>query len=106
MIQVLKEQGKGTNLAIFFIMKKVDELVSEWSEEERECLKDLIEECREREKGLIENSRCSREDLAYLTDSLTSLLPKSCEIREKVNMIGDALSDIYLRLYKKRMPLA
>ena len=87
-------------------MKKVDELVAEWSEEERERLKDLVEECREREKGLIENSRRARKNLTDLNDSLTSLLSKSCEIREKVNMLGDALLGTYLQLYKKKMPIA
>ena len=87
-------------------MKKVDELVAEWSEEEREQLKDLIEECREREKGLIENSRRSRQNLTHLTDSLTSYVSKSCEIREEASMIGDALLGIYLQLYEKKMPVA
>ena len=83
-------------------MKNVDELVAEWSEEEKEQLKDLIEECREREKELIENSRRSRENLTKLTDSLTSLFSNSWEIREKVNMIGDVLLGIYLQLIKRR----
>jgi predicted nuclease with TOPRIM domain len=87
-------------------MKTVDELVAEWSGEEREQLKDLIEECQEREKRLIENSRRSRGILTDLTDSLTSLFSESCEIREKVNMIHDALLGIYLQLYRKKMPVA
>jgi hypothetical protein len=87
-------------------MKKVDELVAEWSEEEREQLKDLIEECREREKEIIENSRRSRESLTKLANSLTSLFSNSWEFREKVNMIDDVLLGIYLQLYKKKMPAA
>jgi predicted nuclease with TOPRIM domain len=87
-------------------MKTVDELVAEWSGEEREQLKDLIEECQEREKRLIENSRRSKGILTDLTDSLTSLFSESCEIREKVNMIHDALLGIYLQLYRKKMPVA
>lgn len=87
-------------------MKTVDELVAEWSEEERERLKDLIKDCREREKGVIENSKRSRENLAKLTDSLTSLFSNSCGIREKANTIGDALLGIYLRLHRKKMPAA
>ena len=37
-------------------MITVDMLVPEWAEEEREKLKDLIEECREREGEITENS--------------------------------------------------
>lgn len=87
-------------------MKNVDELVAEWSEEEKEQLKDLIEECREREKEIMENSRRSRENLIKLTDSLTSLFSDSWEIREKANMIGDVLLGIYLQLHKNKMPAA
>lgn len=87
-------------------MKKVDELVAEWSEEEREKLKDLIEECREREKEIIENSKRSRESLTKLADSLTSLFSNSREFREKVNIIEGALLGIYLQLYNKKMPIA
>ncbi|MBM4349914.1 MAG: hypothetical protein FJ106_08520 [Deltaproteobacteria bacterium] len=87
-------------------MKTVDEVVAEWSKEERERLKDLIKDCREREKELIENSRRSRENLIELTDSLTSLFSNSCGIREKANEIGDALLGVYLRLHRKKMPAA
>ena len=87
-------------------MKKVDELVAEWSAEERDQLKDLIEECREREKEIIENSIRSRENLTKLTDSLTALFSQSWEFRKKVNMIGDALLDIYLKLNKNKIPSA
>jgi len=89
-----------------FIMKTVNELVSEWSEEERERLRDLIEECREREKRLIENSRRSAENLTKLTDSLTAIFSDAYEIREKANKIGDDLLGIYLRFNKKKMPSA
>lgn len=80
--------------------------MAEWSEEERERLKDLIEECQEREKELIENSKRSRENLTELTHSLTSFFSNSCDIRGKVDIIGDALLGIYLRLHKKKMPAA
>jgi hypothetical protein len=87
-------------------MKTVDELVSEWSEEERERLRELIEECREREKKLIENSKHSAENLSRLTDSLTAIFTNAYEIREKVNKIGDDFLGIYLKFYKKKMPSA
>jgi len=87
-------------------MKTVDEVVSAWTEEEREQFKDLIEECRQREKILKENSRRTIESLDELTQSLTSLISKSWEIREQVNRVGDDLLGIYLKLYGKKMPEA
>jgi predicted nuclease with TOPRIM domain len=87
-------------------MKTVDEVLSEWSEEEREQLKDLIEECREREKELIENSRRSEENVNKLTDSLASFFSNSCKIKEAADKIGDTMLGIYLRLYRKKMPAA
>jgi len=93
-------------LLYYFIMKTVDEVVSEWSEDQREGLKNLIEECREREKELIKNSRRSEENLTKLTDSLISLFFNSCGIREEANKIGDTVFRIYLRLYREKMPAA
>jgi len=93
-------------LRYYFVMKTVDEVLSEWSEEEREQLKDLIEECREREKELIKNSRRSEKNLSKLTDSLISLFSNSCKIREEANKIGDTMLGIYLRLYRKKIPPA
>ncbi len=81
-------------------------LVSTWTEEEREQFKDLIQECREREKTLMENARRSRESLDELTQSLTSIVSKSWEIRETANKVGDDLLGIYLKLYGKKMPAA
>jgi hypothetical protein len=87
-------------------MKTVEELISEWSEEERERFRNLIEECREREKELIEISRQSRGNLTKLTDSLTPILSNSYVIRKKANKINDAVLGIYFRLYRKKMPAA
>lgn len=85
-------------------MKTVDQVVSEWTEEEREKLKDLIEECRERERALIENSRVRRENLTKFMDSLVSLVSVSQELKEKTEKLGDDLLGIYLHLYNKKMP--
>jgi hypothetical protein len=87
-------------------MKTVDELVSEWTEAEREQFKDLIEECRERERTLIENSRRTRESLFELTQSLSYLVSKSRELSETANKVGDDLLGIYLWLYRDKMPAA
>jgi hypothetical protein len=86
------------------MMKTVDQVVSEWTEEEREKLKDLIEECRERERVLIENSRVRREILTEFMNSLMSLLSVSYELKEKTDKLGDDLLRIYLHLYNKKMP--
>ncbi len=85
-------------------MKTVDELVSEWTEEERERMKDLIDECREREKQLIENSRICRENLNRLTMILSSLFSNTNELRERADRLGDDLWGIYLRLHGRNMP--
>lgn len=85
-------------------MKTVDQLVSEWTEEEREKLKDLIEESREREKKLLENSRKNRENITKLDESLHSFVSSLHEIKEATDKMADDLFGIYLRLYHKPMP--
>jgi len=85
-------------------MKTVDELVSGWTEEEREKMKDLIDECREREKQLIENSRACRESLAKLSESFSSLFSGLDEIKKRFPKLSEDLWGIYLHLYKKDMP--
>jgi len=85
-------------------MKTVDELVSGWTPEERERMKDLIDECREREKKLIENSRICKESLAKLTQSLSFLFSGLNEIKETVPKLTEDLWGIYLHLYNKNMP--
>jgi hypothetical protein len=85
-------------------MRTVDELVSEWTEEERENLKGLIEECREREKALIENSRVCRENLDKLTGLMGSFFTSMNEMKTSASKLGDDLWGIYLRAYNKNMP--
>jgi predicted nucleic acid-binding Zn-ribbon protein len=87
-------------------MKTVDQLVSEWTEEEREKLKDLIEECREREKKISENSTRSRENLTKINESLQSFLSSLYEIKERSEKLADDLLGIYLHFYHKRMASA
>ena len=87
-------------------MKTVDQLVSEWTEEEREKLKDLIEECREREKTISENSKGSRESLAKINESLQSFLTSLYEIKERTEKLADDLLGIYLHFHHNRMASA
>jgi hypothetical protein len=84
-------------------MKTVDELVSGWTPEEKEMLKDLIDECREREKTLIENSRFCSENLVKLTQSFSFLSSGLNELKETVPKLTEGLWGIYLHLYNKNM---
>jgi methyl-accepting chemotaxis protein len=84
-------------------MKTVDQLVSEWTEEEREKLRDLIEESRERERKLLENSKRNVENLTKLDESLHSFVSSLNEIRETAEKMADDVFGIYLRLYPKEM---
>jgi chromosome segregation ATPase len=86
------------------MMKTVEQLVSEWTEEEREKLRDLIEECREREKKLLENSKRNADNLTELNESLNSFFSNLREIKEKTEKVADDLFGIYLRLNNKPMP--
>jgi chromosome segregation ATPase len=84
-------------------MKTVDELISEWTEEEREKLKDLIKECRERERRLIENSTACKENLTKMTEYLGALFLDLCALTNKAEKLEDELSGIYLNWYDKKM---
>jgi predicted nucleic acid-binding Zn-ribbon protein len=84
-------------------MKTVDQLVSEWTEEEKEKLRDLIEESRERERKLLENSKRNSENITKLDESLRSFLSSLHEIKETTEKMGDDVFGIYLRLYPKEM---
>ncbi|MBM4332333.1 MAG: hypothetical protein FJ117_14135 [Deltaproteobacteria bacterium] len=85
-------------------MKTVDELVAEWTGEEREKLKYLIKECQEREKELIENRRTRRENLTKLNESLISLFSDLSQLKERTSNLADDLSGIYLKYYNKKIP--
>ncbi len=85
-------------------MKTVDELVSEWTPEEREKTRDLIQECRERERELIENSKVCFKNLSELSELLSSLFSNSYKIKEKLEGINEEMWGIYLHLYNKEMP--
>jgi predicted nucleic acid-binding Zn-ribbon protein len=84
-------------------MKTVDQLVSEWTEEEREKLKELIDECREREKKISENSKRSCENLAKIDESLQSFLSGLHEMKERTEKLADDLFGIYLHFYNGEM---
>ena len=84
-------------------MKTVEELVSEWTEEEREKLRDLIDESREREKKLLESSKRNGENLNRLDESLDSFLSNLYEIQKTTEKMADDLVGIYLRLYPQEM---
>jgi len=84
-------------------MKTVEELVSQWTQEEREKLKELIEESREREKKLSESSKRNDENLTKLDASLNAFLSSLKEIKETSEKVADDVYGIYLRLYRSPM---
>jgi len=84
-------------------MKTVDQLVSEWTEEERENLKDLIQECRERERKSLERAKRSEENLTKLAESVQSFLSSWYEIKERTERLADNLLGIYLHFYHNEM---
>jgi predicted RNase H-like nuclease (RuvC/YqgF family) len=85
------------------MMKTVNELVSEWTEEEREKFKDLIDECRERERRIIENSTACKENLTKITEYLGRLFLDLWALTKKAEKLEDELSGIYLNWYNKKM---
>jgi DNA-binding ferritin-like protein len=84
-------------------MKTVDQLVSEWTEEEREKLRELIDECREREKKISESSKRSHENLIKIEESLQSFLSSLYEIKERTEKLADDLLGIYLHFCSSEM---
>jgi len=84
-------------------MRTVDKVISEWTEEEKEKLKDLIEECRERERRLIENSTACKENLTKITEYLGLLFSDLYTMKKKAEKLEDELSGIYLIWYNKKM---
>lgn len=85
------------------IMKTVDQLVSEWTEEEREKLKELIEECRERERRSLERAKVNDENLSNLSESLQSFLSSLYEIKERTEKLVDDLFGIYLHFHRNEI---
>jgi hypothetical protein len=84
-------------------MKTVDQLVSEWTEEEREKLKGLIDECRERERRSLERAKANDENLSKLSESLRSFLSSWYEIKERTEKLANDLLGIYLHFYHNEM---
>lgn len=84
-------------------MKTVDQLVSEWTEAERENLKDLIQECRERERKSLERTRRKDENLTKLAESLECFFSSWSEIKERTERLADELFGIYLHFYHNEM---
>ncbi len=85
-------------------MKTIDELVSALTPEERERFNDLIDECREREKSLIETSKASQENLLKLKELEIGLFTNSSELRKSLEGVAHSLFQIYLRLYNNKLP--
>ena len=78
-------------------MKTVNEVVSNWTEEERTELRDLIEECRQREKELTVNSKKRDRNLTELTDSLHGLVLSSYQTKKTLERLRDDLERTFSR---------
>jgi len=65
--------------------KTVDDIISTWTPEERETFKDLIGECRLREKTITENTRLSLDGLKRLADEMVGELV-DCLYSDKYTM--------------------
>ena len=68
----------------------VDELIATWTPEEREALKDLIEECREREKANMRARVETARGLVRLADNLIGQLAEEVLNITKSNIKGRA----------------
>ncbi len=87
-------------------MKTVDQVVSEWTQEEREKLKELIDECRERERRSLERAKANEENLSAINESLRSFLSSLYEIKERAEKLADDFLRIYLDYCHNKMASA
>ena len=78
------------------------ELVSNWTEEERITHADLIAECLEREKFLNSLRGKIRTSQGELQQTLDQLLSALRDLNEAINQTGDQFQDLYLRLIKPK----
>jgi thioesterase domain-containing protein len=65
----------------------VDEIISTWTQEERERLRDLIEECRIRE----EEHLIHLESIETLDEAMDNLKQKSEEMKQMIIDLQDAM---------------
>jgi hypothetical protein len=65
-------------------MKTVDELISEWTEEEKRKLGDLIEECREREKKILLSREASKAIGAKIKEMLEGMASELLELQRRI----------------------
>lgn len=81
-------------------MKTIDELIREkgLTPEELESHRQLIDECRAREKKIREYSEDARNNLQKLADSLTTIAQKTQLLSQAVKELIDERDNLYLRL--------
>jgi hypothetical protein len=76
------------------------DLISRWTPEERERQMDLILECLERERFLVEIKRSLKRSEGELARSLDLLLSRIDNLAENVRKNADQILNIYLCLAK------
>lgn len=78
-------------------MKTVEEVISNWSKEEKEKFKVLIEESKEREKKIGQYSEEIRQSISNLDNELTKLIVSLVELRLQGEKLLDSNLDLLLR---------
>jgi prefoldin subunit 5 len=78
--------------------KTVDELLEEknLTKEEMEALKDVIAECRERERRIEESIRALRRNLEMLVSTIDLLQRRSKSLLSSVENLRDSIETLYL----------
>ena len=76
------------------------DLVSRWSEDERQRHADLIAECLNREKFLGRIEERSRESEKELIENFELLLSGLRKLNRSINQNSGQIDDIYLRVAK------
>ena len=82
-------------------MITVEQIVSKWTPSERERFKDLIEECRKRERTILENSEKAEENLERLAAGFNDLVSNIGELRKKSKQLLEISYETLLKLSEK-----
>jgi hypothetical protein len=87
------DEGRGRQMTVL-------ELISRWTPEERKRHMDLIRECLERERFLVENKRSLKRSEGELEQSLDLLLSRINNLAQTAKKNADQILNIYLCLAK------
>lgn len=83
-------------------MKTVEDVIKDWSFEERDLLQNLISECKGREARNFINCEANEKALAELRESIDKLLDNLRKFEEYVQQMADDLVlDTYLMMTRQ-----